>query len=414
MSASRHDDIASPGGELPSMNNVEDTFGRSLSEFSWASPSELSSVPPAQSSFKHAPTDPCDRQIPFAAEESTPKSQVEGRDVPVPRTPGRLSCSTARGSNASEIFERPSADPYVSPNQLPALCDHPDSDDELFEANRAEHSNDEEEDAPGSMSTPAPELTEWLSQVEAPAPSLPDAEFNFTAPSTAPTFPSHVHVESPVQNSRPPSPTTLNAARILVSLNANAVRKRSDGALVTALSRMSRVRSESPALHKRLLAHSDPDAQQSYAKAPPYIQRSVRHLLLNFPVFRVDAVTPTLDDVDERFTCMFPGCEEPVDASRAAADAHVKAAHWPDGKRGEKHMIKCPKCPESKKALLASSMGRHMLNQHAAEQALLPTLHCGLCKATCEGIDELIDSHFPKCQVNYRSQEPASKRQRLE
>ncbi|KAJ7719438.1 hypothetical protein DFH07DRAFT_1067873 [Mycena maculata] len=431
-------DVASPGGEPPSMNHVEDAYGRSIdrvtsSEYSWESPKALESVPPIVVCHTHGPTEDCDCNVVVA---SLP-TQVHESYVPSPHTPteGARRSPRSYGSHSTitEIFPRPHFVPGVPSTQLPEMCNKADSDDALFGATPSECEDDHDYDQAAADATATPDLdmladtiVAWIARTEKPAPSLPEAEFTFAAPSSAPPFPSQVHVPAREWAPRSESPDTLRAARVLSSMNGKRPRPsdaelhESDTILVRSLSgpKAGHLHDENKPqkLHGILVASSSGDPT-SYAKAPTYIQRHVRRLIAQYPHFRVDVLTP-IDFSDRFIQCMLPSCTAYIaaDADRAVWEAHIKAEHWPRDTAGpiKRGLLKCPLCPAKKKPILASSMGRHMHAQHSAELPPCVAVQCKICDSMCADINEFADTHFPACQDCVRLEGPALKRQRTE
>ncbi|KAJ7364661.1 hypothetical protein DFH08DRAFT_1017172 [Mycena albidolilacea] len=449
MSNSRPTTDASPGGELlPILDDSQDAYGRSRSEYSWSSAEKADSRLAVESCNDLSPLDECE----YACSVSTPRTERGQYSGGTPSW-----CSASRGSWSAcgpaidDMFHRPNADPQVSPAQLPPLCDDVDSDDELFIATRLEplcHDADSDDELFNATHGPAPpyddnvhlheppaglillsKTVSWLADLEVNPPTveveLPETQFTFMPPcvSTVPKFPSPLRVECD-QEEDTPIPT-LQALALVASLVRNKPRYQqvsssssSTSYLTNALSWTVPTRPVIPntssltslwccvyngpganeaATHKLLVNTSDASVRASYANASKYLQRSVRSLMTTFPWMRVDVVTPS-----EVFPCAL--CNSIIlDASRAGAEAHIREFH------GQQPTLACPMAECKKKPMLATSMGRHMFNKHGT------TLVCKLCECRCRDISDYA-AHFGECQKKHTGAESArpAKRCRFE
>ncbi|KAJ7208295.1 hypothetical protein GGX14DRAFT_395953 [Mycena pura] len=184
-----------------------------------------------------------------------------------------------------------------------------------------------------------------------------------------------------------------------------------------------------PHLHTQLLATSNYRSVEdpgSYANAVPVIQRTVRQLVMQFPQFSADAVTPiaffhspqgSLDN----FVCLYPACDRRVEASRRAAQAHVRDHHWPLAQNGQPKTsarLICPACPaplskgRGQNGIKAGSMGRHLLERHIGDR---PVASIG-CKRCDERLPDVVafQAHFAECFLgdSLEVEEPPQKRAR--
>ncbi|KAJ6532884.1 hypothetical protein DFH09DRAFT_1370143 [Mycena vulgaris] len=433
MSTARPTNESSPGGKpqptatVPVLDEADALF----SEFSWSAPTKQQPAAPRVCSC--APNKACTCEAPFAP--STPPAQRYADDLPLPCTPPRARCSSrSRGSDStvSAIFERPAADPQVSPTQLPALCDDADSDDELFVQDTKDADGTKDEDTPGTTYVSAPGdgdlrllslasfCASMLTRADFPQPehdSLISTAFDFMAPYV------------------PPSPLfaeareTAAGALVLVACRSFNRHQKSharpsdedryhSNPEIMAYLTQSVDKISNAKLHSLLRDQSNAPDARSYAQAPPYIQRHVRELLIRHPTWHPDAVTPTerlLADPPTR--CVFANCKVsiPPTATATASTTHIRNCHWPAGEdytAGRTHTVACPLCPHKAKMQLGS-LGRHIFSQHAADRPLIP-LKCKLCEHECFSISEFAEEHFPKCQAAFtRDPEPPHKKQRL-
>ncbi|KAJ7113158.1 hypothetical protein C8R44DRAFT_741486 [Mycena epipterygia] len=455
-----HDNTA-PGGQLNCIASDLDRDNRSISQYTWSHCREPSQHPILLCTI-HGPTDACDCEV--TSMPTTPANDTyddTALHTPTRPTPARLSGgSYDSDATVSESFHRPCADPHVSPVQLPPLCDEVDSDDELFaDENTAtpdpaadesvqqpvdeEHSDDDEQES-SPPATQGLDILSWTAGLKQAVPDLStEAEealisgaFDFMLPSTAPAFPPQLHVGEEETRPRRLSPESLAGVLLLVTArNANRSRPRpsdtdlddryeTDTALMEYLTHPNALDTNETKLHERIalrsksasspppFGSSDPT---SYAQAPHYIQRHVRQLLTQYPRFQADAITPTELPTPVLFHCIFPTCPHEVPRTRAAAEAHIKACHWPEPGALRTVPIKCPACPAKKGPIQAGSMGQHSLT-HAAEREVTqtPSVRCKLCD--CESTDmRAFVEHFRACQVPFTPlQARPHKRQRVD
>ncbi|KAJ7186403.1 hypothetical protein C8R46DRAFT_274857 [Mycena filopes] len=414
MSNSRTTNDAVPGGQyLQNIYPVTGANGRSLSEYSWAA---ASSTPVLKHCNAHAPHEPCTCDVSYTLSSA----RWEEHELERTSTPTRRSFGS--DSTVDDFFERPSADPKVSPAQLPPLCEEADSDDELFYATRnatsddTEYYDDEEEYDADTKPSDAPGLdllsrtALWLSEVEGgkpwtDIPQIAEQEFTFTPPPHAPKYP--LVVECPT---RAPLRTPLEKLALVASDAANRLKAEShprpssdpahfedDKSLVEYLSRPGTLDSK---VHKRLLAHSDVDMAGSYAKAPVPLQRLARGLAITYPHIRIDVLTP-LEVPTGYFPCPFPDCTTDIPAARSPSEVHMRDAHFSTKK------LLCPSC---KSSLKHASMGRHVFAKHGRPGQL----RCKLCEAP--SVDAAaFGKHFAKCEAEYGSEERVrcAKRRRI-
>lgn len=113
----------------------------------------------------------------------TPRSPIPTQNT----FAGRTTRSRDSDATIDEMFERPSADPQVSPAQLPPLCDDADSDDELFDATYAAT----EYDLPFVSNLDMLSRTSsWIADLQSVPPAeeieVPETQFTFVAPSVLP------------------------------------------------------------------------------------------------------------------------------------------------------------------------------------------------------------------------------------
>ncbi|KAJ7759646.1 hypothetical protein B0H16DRAFT_1720431 [Mycena metata] len=418
MSISRTTNDASPGGEIQSTNAFIDARGQFMFEYSWLRTSNVS-PPIVKLCNTHAPHEQCDCDVATAPSSPGPEryEYLNGSSTPTRRSFGS-------DATVDDFFERPSADPKVSPAQLPPLCDEVDSDDELFNATHGV--TNEETDDTDDKPSEAPGLdllsrtVSWLSEVETEPweelPEIPEKEFTFIAPADAPRYPSPVSVEcTTLAPLAKPLDTLVLVASFAFNKSADKPRYHPhpssdpehfepDKSLVSYLGEPGVFDTKVAKTHKLLVAHSD-GGPGSYLKAPKYLQRLVRTLIATYPWIRVDVITPF-----ETFPCPFPDCDTDIAAARSKAESHIRHEHKP---AGNKSKLPCPTCERS---LMHNSMGRHIFEQHRpADDAKVPgPLQCKLCDATCADA-AAFEGHFGECQGNYTGEERtrAAKRRRI-
>ncbi|KAJ7894793.1 hypothetical protein B0H13DRAFT_834141 [Mycena leptocephala] len=325
MSTSPTTNDASPGGEIQNIMPFDDRDGRSMSDYSWSSAGKLASRPIVKFCVAHGPHDDCYCEL--TCSPQTPPSDC------TTRSRGSDATVSSRGSDATidEIFERPYADPKVSPAQLPPLCDDTDSDDELFYAT---NDPDGADDFDGPCPTPGLDLlsktSSWIADLHAEPPTekveLPRIHFTFMAPSNAPRFPSPLHVEgtpvSTIKTLALVASLALNKPRYHPRPSSDSEHFEPNQSVVSYLQRPGiRDGENETAMHTLLLKNSQRIAG-SYSSAPKCIQRSVRALMTTFPWIRVDFVTPF-----EAFPCAFSECDILIPTNRKDAENHIKDFH---------------------------------------------------------------------------------------
>ncbi|KAJ7238274.1 hypothetical protein B0H12DRAFT_99201 [Mycena haematopus] len=417
-----------PGGEC-NICPFADSTERSLSHYSWSSASEQVSWSVIED-CPHGPLVDCPCKRPYA-----PITPRLGRvkywgDTCTLDIPGSCSDAGSRDSDATvdEIFERPYADPQVSPGQLPPLCGDADSDDELYTAAHEPttasdgtpvHDDDDDpcHDEFSGMDLLSRTVS-WIDALRAYPPTAEDersqSRFTFTPPSTAPKFPSPLRIEC----SEVTAVSTLETLALVASLVINkplyhprssadpgylAEHLEQDQSLVSYLQGKDVLKGKNAtATHKFLLAHSDRNTSGSYSTASACIQRSVCNLMTTFPWIRVDFVTPV-----EVFLCAFPDCDKLIPRTRSAATNHIKDCHMPSGPRPR---LECPTC---KNSMFAASMGRHLLEQHAQNSDDI-TVICKHCESVYQDMKKYA-AHFPECQSQHLGGENtrATKRRRI-
>ncbi|KAJ7176091.1 hypothetical protein C8R43DRAFT_553963 [Mycena crocata] len=458
MSTISRDAPASPSGKFPrqsTTNNMPDMtsmptdgHGRSISNFSWSSTGLPDPELIVRRCAAHGPTDPCDCTSTCSPPQFCERSTLE------PSTPRRDSDATV-----SAIFERPSADPHVSPAQLPPLCDEIDSDDELFCATRKQEQEEAVDAWAGLnlLAAAADKVEEWsrtLYQAEVPQSavetvSVPEEEFTFVPPcvicvssryfththtsrSNAPKFPALLHVSSTstcTEDATVPSPSIhallLAANQDRHGLNPLAKEKyhpcpaTSDEELfesnVDIAAHLTNTYTDPEKsevkLHNCLLKQYD--GADSYASAGAYMQLQVRLLLQQFPRFRADVVTPkdlgpspALPETTP-YKCIVPDCSELLKHTRQDAERHINSHYAGHDPRAD---IECPLCEDK---LQLRSLGRHMFRLHAKEQVARQSarlVECRLCSARMEMMR--FTGHFTFCQKAVQRREPPRKKQR--
>ncbi|KAJ7479506.1 hypothetical protein FB451DRAFT_1556446 [Mycena latifolia] len=461
MSISSLINDTSPGGKITPMvphPKAEDVaVCRTLSEYAWSQANHLDRAPTFCAG--QSPRDGSGCHCEVRPTQFTPRSQAYDPDD-YPYTPD---CLRRRGSDStvSEIFERPSADPKVSPHQLPALCTHSDSDDEVYESGHGQAPVDTAPTSPSknyeiptcSEGLRAPTGSEGLhllatasfcvSVIDPVAPDLPQLErtalvskaFEFMPPATAPAYPSLLHVDRP--EGAPESPELVGGALVLAAnwaMNRAMLshprpcdddRFESDAKFVALLQRPDALNNEL-SLHKKLCDRSKAPDPTSYAQAGAYMQRRIRKLLTQHPTWAVDTVTPTtlpfFTPPPPTFHCAFADCPAEIPHDRAGAEKHIREAHWlkragEPKQASQKVRVRCPLCPEEAKTIQQANLGRHILALHADTRMVVPRppVQCKLCEQVCTDIRVYAEKHFDACQdAHPRVQEPPRKKQRIE
>ncbi|KAF8179933.1 hypothetical protein K438DRAFT_1938298, partial [Mycena galopus ATCC 62051] len=219
MSSSSSSNDTSPGGEIQTIILFNDREGRCMAEYSWSGAAKSASRFSDVKLCSHDPHD--DRRCELTCSPTTPRFECFGD---IPRRPTRCSAPSSRGSDATvdEIFERPYADPKVSPGQLPPLCDDVDSDDEVLNATYAPATADDIDDEPPIGLYLLSKTASWVAELATDSPTQMPAElsqthFTFVPPSTAPKFPSPLRVEC----SKDTPVSTIQTLALVASLALN-------------------------------------------------------------------------------------------------------------------------------------------------------------------------------------------------
>ncbi|KAJ7075292.1 hypothetical protein B0H15DRAFT_1027152 [Mycena belliarum] len=319
-----------------------------------------------------------------------------------PRTPGRRgSESTVTDSDISDRerlaeLPRPSAIPKGrSPQQLPALCNDADSDDEFLAPRRPEGREGLELLATASFVVDRQDLTDFTFTAKFSVASYQKQEV--TAVLVLETMKKALLKQHP----RPSNEDLYSSSDSTVAFLKNPT---------------SFAAGQEAKLHERICEQSKSSDPQSYAQASPFIQRAVRTLLELFPTLSPDALTP-IALVDAVLRCPYGSCPDHFRPERRLAEQHIRAKHWPTVDLAQpqadlsKEEVTCPLCPKS---MQVGSLGRHVYIKHY--QQLLAAdgpVICKLCDTRCLTISDYVQKHFAPCaKAHSRVQEPPRKKQR--
>ncbi|KAJ7641029.1 hypothetical protein FB45DRAFT_862295 [Roridomyces roridus] len=414
-STSIPDTVSSPGGsQLPDIQDVYDRNDRSLIlGFPWSEASSATDLDDPFLCQGHGPKDVCDCSVRRAPEDVSNEydSDSESDDFDAandPETPVRSRATRAFGSADSDVldfhrgsvdvFERPSANPQVSPVQLPPLCGDlgEDSEDELEDDEKGEAVG------PSQDELDAAELMLTLKDYFGDSQPISSESSSVVAVPVIPSVPSEAAGSAPRK--------TKGKNKALQPLSSNDVAKR----VVTRSAGKKRLHSacvaeEATEVEERKLWFEDPVNQDlcvassslkdsnSYANAPHSVRAVVRLLAAELnvapcpdgehhPSLSLDLLTP---DVVYPFICPFPSCDVLIAPVRRVSEAHFKDAHWetdvdkPTLVDGNTKMS-CP-VVECNTSTQMKTMGRHLLNkhstgQHADKQAEPALFRCKICR----------------------------------